>query len=555
MKFFKFKRLKIVEQMILVILISVLIPLITAFFIVNNVNQHAIRNELQYSASMINDIIVQNINTYLGSDKNALKDIAYALKFIPQNRTKKYLSDISQSSSDFKDLKIIYSKNIKKNIYYDNNSNQLIISEKLNDNNYYLIATIDVDIFRNKVFSTIKDNMRQIYIIDSTSNQLIASHNFSNNEYQNAIKSLPKKMVDNKPQLFGKVKNEPIVYYKMDNPDFLVITSTTEKKAVNTIYKSRFTIILTILFAGLSVIGIIGLYTYYLYINIRQLFKGIMALSKGNYKRKIRLLTNFLTPYEIVFLAFEFNKMVYEVNIAYRKLKQSNRELEHLNEFRSNLLDTVSHELRTPLTSIMGYTSRLLRNDIEIDDSTKTKSLKIIKRQSERLSRMVEDLLIIPDIERKGLNIELSKVDLNRAVDISLQLIKDFKNHNFILKSDKNITVKANEDRLEQVIINLLENASKYAYDETDIKIKIYEDDKYGIIEITNKADYIDNEMLKRLKQKFTRLDDKTTRTTRGSGLGLFIVEGLIDAMGGKFIIESKKDNSFTVVVMLKKVI
>ena len=379
MKFFKFKRLKIVEQMILVILISVLIPLITAFFIVNNVNQHAIRNELQYSASMINDIIVQNINTYLGSDKNALKDIAYALKFIPQNRTKKYLSDISQSSSDFKDLKIIYSKNIKKNIYYDNNSNQLIISEKLNDNNYYLIATIDVDIFRNKVFSTIKDNMRQIYIIDSTSNQLIASHNFSNNEYQNAIKSLPKKMVDNKPQLFGKVKNEPIVYYKMDNPDFLVITSTTEKKAVNTIYKSRFTIILTILFAGLSVIGIIGLYTYYLYINIRQLFKGIMALSKGNYKRKIRLLTNFLTPYEIVFLAFEFNKMVYEVNIAYRKLKQSNRELEHLNEFRSNLLDTVSHELRTPLTSIMGYTSRLLRNDIEIDDSTKTKSLKIIK--------------------------------------------------------------------------------------------------------------------------------------------------------------------------------
>ena len=108
MKFFKFKRLKIVEQMILVILISVLIPLITAFFIVNNVNQHAIRNELKYSASMINDIIVQNIKAYLGSDKNALKDIAYALDFIPQNNQNKYLFDISQSSSDFKNLKIIY---------------------------------------------------------------------------------------------------------------------------------------------------------------------------------------------------------------------------------------------------------------------------------------------------------------------------------------------------------------------------------------------------------------------------------------------------------------
>ena len=94
MKFFKLKRLKIVEQMILVILISVLIPLSTAFFIVNNVNQHAIRNELQYCASMINDIIVQNINAYLGSEKNALKDISYALKFIPQNYKKKYLFDI-----------------------------------------------------------------------------------------------------------------------------------------------------------------------------------------------------------------------------------------------------------------------------------------------------------------------------------------------------------------------------------------------------------------------------------------------------------------------------
>ena len=553
MKFFKFKRLKIVEQMILVILISVLIPLITAFFIVNNVNQQANRNELKYSASIINDIIVQNIKAYLGSDKNALKDIAYALDFIPQNNQNKYLFDISQSSSDFKNLKIIYSKNIKKNIYYDDNSNKLIICEKLNDNNHYLVATIDVEIFKNKIFSTIKDNMRQIYIIDSTSNQIIASHNFSINEYQNAIKSLTQKIVDNKPQLFGKVKNEPIVYYKMTNPDFLVITNTTEKKADNTIYKSRVTIILTILFAGLSVIGIIGLYTYYLYINIRQLFKGIMALSKGNYKRKIRLLTNFLTPYEIVFLAFEFNKMVYEVNIAYRKLKQNNRELEHLNEFRSNLLDTVSHELRTPLTSIMGYTSRLLRNDIEIDETTKNKSLKIIKRQTERLSRMVEDLLIIPDIERKGLNIELTKIDLNRAIDVSLQLIKDFKNHNFILKTQENISVLANEDRLEQIIINLLENASKYAYDESDIKIKTYQDEFYGVVEITNQADYIDNEILKKLKQKFTRLDDKTTRTTRGTGLGLFIVEGLIDAMGGKFIIESKKDNTFNVIVKLKK--
>ena len=68
-------------------------------------------------------------------------------------------------------------------------------------------------------------------------------------------------------------------------------------------------------------------------------------------------------------------------------------ELKQLNEFRSNLIDTVSHELRTPLTSIQGYTSRLLRQDIVIDEQTKQKSLRIIKEQSEKLKRLMLELI------------------------------------------------------------------------------------------------------------------------------------------------------------------
>ena len=114
---------------------------------------------------------------------------------------------------------------------------------------------------------------------------------------------------------------------------------------------------------------------------------------------------NVLTPREIIFLAEEFNSMIEEINASYKKLKQKNKELKQLDNFRSNLVDTVSHELRTPLTSIRGYTSRLLRTDIEIDEETKHKSLLIIKQQSERLSRMIEYLLVIPDIEGAKLNI------------------------------------------------------------------------------------------------------------------------------------------------------
>ena len=76
------------------------------------------------------------------------------------------------------------------------------------------------------------------------------------------------------------------------------------------------------------------------------------------------------------------------------------------------MIDTVSHELRTPLTSIQGYTSRLLRQDIEIDKETQQKSLKVIKKQSERLKRMIEDLLVIPDIEDSRLNVIMDSISV-----------------------------------------------------------------------------------------------------------------------------------------------
>ena len=108
-----------------------------------------------------------------------------------------------------------------------------------------------------------------------------------------------------------------------------------------------------------------------------------MAITKGSYQRRIHLIKSIFTPYEVVFLASEFNKMVSEIHKSYIQLKKQNVELQKLNEFRSNLIDTVSHELRTPLTSIQGYTSRLLRTDIKIDEETQQKSLHIIKKQSE----------------------------------------------------------------------------------------------------------------------------------------------------------------------------
>ena len=103
----------------------------------------------------------------------------------------------------------------------------------------------------------------------------------------------------------------------------------------------------------------------------------------------------------------------------------------------------------------------------------------------------------------------------------------------------------ADKDRLEQVIINILENANKYAYEDTPIIANLFRRGNKAIISVTNNADYIPPEKINSLFEKFTRMDDKTTRTTRGTGLGLFIVKGLVEAMGGKIKLHSYDDFGF----------
>lgn len=307
------------------------------------------------------------------------------------------------------------------------------------------------------------------------------------------------------------------------------------------------------MFATLVIIFVAALYTFYLYINIRQLFKGIIAISKGNYERQIRLLITAFTPHEIVFLAHEFNRMAGEIHKSYLQLKKNNVELKQLNEFRSNLIDTVSHELRTPLTSIQGYTSRLMRNDIVIDEEMKQKSLRIIKEQSERLKRLIEDLLTIPDIEGMRLRTNIESVWLVEVLETSKLLLKNKDNKEIIINIKEDFpNVTGDKNRLEQVFVNLLENAVKYAYPDTKIIVDTAVVDNCAKIFVKNDCDVIPPDKLEKLFEKFIRLDDHTTRTTRGTGLGLFIVKGLIEAMDGLIELHSDANCGFCVEVTLK---
>ena len=556
-KFKNVRRLKIVEQIILVLLLAVIVPTTISAIIVNNINQHAVRNELQYSALSIAESIASNIETFTQSGEDELNQIVLALKHIKSDYAQNvYLKDLLINSNLISTLEIVNKEDKEKYKYwqeytlFSKDKEKIEILKKINDAQAVL-ATVDAKVFEDQVFNIYKKDNRQIYIINKDK-KIIAAHNYNQKDFDRVIYALPKNLKLNESVIFGKVKNQPLAYFKIQNPDATIIVNTTHHITKTTINNARYKIVLALCVSALFIIFIVGLYTSYLYINIRQLFKGIIALSKGNYKRKVRLLTNIFTPHETIFLATEFNKMADEINKTYRQLKHSNKELKKLDEFRSNLIDTVSHEFRTPLTSIKGYTSRLLRQDIELDEETIQKSLKIIKNQTERLSRMVEDLLVIPDIEGAKLNLNLEPVNLCDSINDAILSTKHKAEREIQVSIPENFPdIYADNDRIEQVLINIIENAYKYSYPDTPIKINISQEKNYAVIKILNSSDYIPYEKLNKLFGKFIRIDDKTTRTTRGTGLGLFIVKGLVKAMNGSIELKSETDNTFIVTIKI----
>lgn len=552
MKKYEFKRLKIIEQIAIVFFIAVIIPMSISGFIINNINQQSIRHQLRESAILVASMVSDEIDFFLKTNESTLAQIADTLEYLPSQKLKtKFIKDVAKRYPNCED--IIIAKNpqeLAKTTTDAHLNEKPILSTQMNDGSF-LVIVFNANNWDSQLFKSLEEDNRQIYIMDKDKH-LLSSHNFTPDVFKETIDLLPKNLEVEAPIVFGDEKNQPIVYLHRKNPDLTIVVNTTQNIAKKAILNNRVKIILSVLFAILSMMALIGFYIYYLYINIRQLFKAVIALSKGNYQRQIRLFTTSFTPYEIVFLATEFNNMASEIHKSYLQLKKKNVELKQLNEFRSNLLDTVSHELRTPLTSIQGYTSRLMRQDIVIDEETKQKSLRIIKEQSERLKRLIEDLLTIPDIEGMRLRTVNSNIWIDEVFEQSELLLRKRDGHEIIVHlADDFPQICADKGRLEQVFVNLYENAIKYSYPNTPIIVETSVVGDKAIIKVKNQCDKIPPRKLNSLFEKFVRLDDEMTRTTRGTGLGLFIVKGLVEAMEGTITLTSDDEYGFCATIVL----
>jgi PAS domain S-box-containing protein len=213
-----------------------------------------------------------------------------------------------------------------------------------------------------------------------------------------------------------------------------------------------------------------------------------------------------------------------------------------LNDMKSSLISTASHELRTPLASIKGYATTLLAEDVEWDLQSQREFLKIISDETDHLSALVSDLLDLSKIESGSLTVKRSECDFHELINRAALRSYPQPGDRLKLDIDNDIHwINVDPQRIEAVLRNLIENATKYAGDSSPVLIRAYKDNNDLIVKVEDEGPGIPVEHSQRIFDSFYRLDRGLGPRAKGSGLGLSICQGFVDAHGGEIWLETRK--------------
>jgi len=221
-----------------------------------------------------------------------------------------------------------------------------------------------------------------------------------------------------------------------------------------------------------------------------------------------------------------------------------------LEQIKKDFVVNVSHELKTPMTAIKGYVETLE----EEEDIQYQKYLGIIKRHTDRIINIIEDLLILSEIEERGAKLEFEKINFRKFLDNIIKIFEP-KIDERILKIKYEIQenmpkIAVDVFKLEQVFINLIDNAIKYT-EEGEIKITATTDNNKVIIKIEDEGIGIPEEHLSRIFERFYVVNKARSRKLGGTGLGLSIVKHIILMHNGKIEVESKQNKGTVFTIIL----
>lgn len=258
-------------------------------------------------------------------------------------------------------------------------------------------------------------------------------------------------------------------------------------------------------------------------------------VSQGDYYVRIHLQSND----EIGQLANAFNHMSASIQ----------KEDERKKEFIAN----VSHELRTPISYVKGYSEAIVSGIVK-NDEEKNKYLRLIHREAGRMERLVYDLLDLSKLDAEEYHLNMMPIPLAQVIEDAIQkywpILKE-KGIHFHTNLDPEIIINGDAERIEQIVQNLIDNSICYTEKGGTISISLSADNEGCKLEIADTGIGIPQEDLKKVTQRFYRVNKGRSRKDGGTGLGLAIVEKLVYLHNGKLTITSEIGKGTTVAIVL----
>ncbi len=239
-----------------------------------------------------------------------------------------------------------------------------------------------------------------------------------------------------------------------------------------------------------------------------------------------------------------------ELFLLKEQLSQVNTELHHLNQLKSLFLSMAAHDLRTPLTTIRAYSDLLLRLLPAGGSPHLLKYTDVIQRQAIRMDLLINDFLDLNSLEQGKLNLRLKKTSLNRIVAQVVNMLAylaEKRQQTLVMNArSEDIIFAVDEDRLQQVLNNIISNAIKYTPTAGKITVLTWTEGATAVVEVTDTGQGMTEEQQASAFNLYYRADNADSLNATGWGLGLYIVKMLTEAHGGHVTLTSKPDQGST---------
>ena len=228
-----------------------------------------------------------------------------------------------------------------------------------------------------------------------------------------------------------------------------------------------------------------------------------------------------------------------------------------LEKTRSDFVATASHELRTPLAAVYGAVRTLRRDDVELSEADRNQFLEMIESEATRLARIVDQILLAGQLDADAVELDVTECDLEQVAAgvIESAAVHVPESISLGLSIDGAAPIRCDENKLRQVLVNLVDNAVKYSPEGGRVELRVRNENGSCQIEVADEGLGIPPDEHERIFEKFYRLDPQQTQGVGGSGLGLYICRELVERMNGRLHVQSEpgRGSRFTVELPLKR--